>query len=82
MDELTFGWRSALLLVFFGHFIVAGALLQRRTAERDAHRILAVLLLVVAGILTPQIIGFAGFYDAFPWLTFAPFAVPLALGPA
>ena len=36
---------------------------------------------MIAGLLTPFILGYAGFYDAFPWLTFAPFAVPLAVGP-
>src|SRR6478752_8176411 len=32
-------------------------------------------------MLTPYAIGFAGAYDRFRWLTFAPFATPLALGP-
>jgi AraC-like DNA-binding protein len=29
----------------------------------------------------PFVIGFAGFYDRWPWLSFAPFAVPLAVAP-
>lgn len=50
-------------------------------ANRSANLSLAALLVVLAGVLTPDIIGFAGFYDAFPWLSFAPFACPLAVGP-
>lgn len=37
--------------------------------------------MVIVGVLTPFTIGFAGAYDAWPWLSFAPFAVPLAVGP-
>lgn len=80
-DELVFGWRSALLLVAFLHLIVSAGLLVRRDYDRLANRLLAALLLVVAGTLTPQIIGFAGFYDAYPWLSFAPFSNDLLTGP-
>ncbi len=60
--------------------LLATALL---TAERNrsANRLLAGLLVVIAGLLTPYGIGFAGFYDMWPWLSFAPFSNPLALGP-
>lgn len=81
MDEIGFGWRSALLLVAALHLLVSAVLLVRRDYDRMANRLLAALLLVVVGILTPQIIGFAGFYDAFPWLSFAPFANDLLIGP-
>ncbi len=46
-----------------------------------AQRSLGVLLIVLCGMLTPFTIGYAGFYDRWPWLSFAPFAVPLAMGP-
>jgi AraC-like DNA-binding protein len=49
--------------------------------NRGANRVLAVLLVVLAGVVTPWMIGFAGFYDRWRWLTFAPFSVPLAVGP-
>ncbi len=39
------------------------------------------MLIVLCGMLTPFAIGYAGFYDRWPWLSFAPFAVPLAMGP-
>jgi AraC-like DNA-binding protein len=46
-----------------------------------SNRYLAVLLVCVAGMMTPFIIGYAGAYDRWPWLTSAPLAVPLAIGP-
>ena len=46
-----------------------------------AQRSLGALLIVLCGMLTPFAIGYAGFYDRWPWLSFAPFAVPLAMGP-
>lgn len=46
-----------------------------------ARRSLGALLIVLCGVLTPFTIGYAGFYDRWPWLSFAPFAVPLAMGP-
>ncbi|MBL0939393.1 MAG: AraC family transcriptional regulator [Gemmatimonadaceae bacterium] len=49
--------------------------------RRPANTLLAGLVLVVALRLVPYIIGYAGFYDAYPWLSFAPFDIPLALGP-
>ncbi|HEX5818860.1 MAG TPA: helix-turn-helix domain-containing protein [Gemmatimonadales bacterium] len=59
---------------------VALLLLRSRT-NRSANRLLAALLLVVVLRLVPYIIGYAGYYDAYPWLSFAPFDLPLAIGP-
>lgn len=50
-------------------------------ANRAANRSLAVLLVILAGILMPWAIGFAGFYDRWQWLSFAPFSHPLAVAP-
>ena len=61
--------------------IVAAAALLGAARNRAANRALAALLVVVVGLLTPYTIGFAGFYDAWPWLSFAPFALPLLVGP-
>lgn len=47
----------------------------------SAPRYLGALLVILCGMLTPFAIGYAGFYDRWPWLSFAPFAVPLAMGP-
>lgn len=49
--------------------------------NRTANMTLAGMLLVLAGVLLPWLIGFAGFYDRWRWLTFAPFACPLAIAP-
>lgn len=74
------GWSALLLVPALQALVIAVAMIIR--APRDlANRTLAALLLVLAGMLTPYIIGYAGFYDAWPWLTYAPFAVPLAVGP-
>jgi AraC-like DNA-binding protein len=59
--------------------VLAAAILWRHA--RSAERYLAALLIVLAGMLTPFAIGYAGAYDRWPWLSFAPFAVPLAMGP-
>ncbi len=79
--QLIFGWRTVLLLVVQLHLLTAAVLLFRRSPDRSANRLLAFFLLVIIGILTPQMIGFAGFYDAYPWLSFAPFSNELLVGP-
>ena len=79
--DLVFGWRTALLTVVSGQVLLLAGALLGAARNLTANRSLAALLVVIVGMLTPFTIGFAGFYDAWPWLTFAPFAVPLALGP-
>lgn len=59
---------------------VALLLLRSRT-NQSANRVLAALLAVVVLRLVPYILGYAGYYDAYPWLSFAPFDLPLAIGP-
>ena len=71
--SLTLGLFEAQMLV------VATALMVARHGA--AQRALGALLIVLCGMLTPFAIGYAGFYDRWPWLSFAPFAVPLAMGP-
>jgi AraC-like DNA-binding protein len=60
---------------------VVAVLLLRSGANRSANRVLAALLAVVVLRLVPYILGYAGYYDAYPWLSFAPFDLPLAIGP-
>lgn len=78
---IRFGPWSTLLAVFAAQMLVLAVLLLGASKNRLAHRYLAGLLVVMAGLLVPFVLGYAGFYDAYPWLTSAPFAVPLALGP-
>jgi AraC-like DNA-binding protein len=81
LDGLVFGWRSAVLSIVIVQLLAIAAALPRTLANRTANRALALLLVVLAGILTPWLIGFAGFYDRWRWLTFAPFAITLAVAP-
>jgi AraC-like DNA-binding protein len=78
---VRFGAWSTLLLVLALQAVTLAALLARAPNNRRANIFMACLLLVLAGMLTPFIIGYAGFYDAWPWLSFAPFSNPLAVGP-
>ncbi len=81
MGDLVFGWRTALLSVAIAQLLILAAALTRPIANRAANHTLSALLIVLAGIVTPWAIGFAGFYDKWRWLTFAPFAITLAVGP-
>lgn len=80
-DGLSFGWRTAILSVVFVQLLVLAAALLRVLQNRSANRTMAALLIVLAGIITPWMIGFAGFYDKWMWLTFAPLQISLAVGP-
>ncbi len=77
---ISFGPRSILLLVGTAHGLVLAALLVRAPANRLANRLLAVLLAAVALRVVPYIIGFAGFYDAYPWLSYLPYDWSLGYG--
>ena len=81
MSELAFGWRTALLLVAFVQLLAIAAALTRPLENRTSNRTLAALLVVLAGIITPWMIGFAGFYDQWQWLSFVPVAITLAVAP-
>lgn len=78
---IRFGpWSTTLGLGALFALAVAAALLAD-PRQRRANRWVAALLAVMALKLTPYVIGYAGFYDAWPWLSFAPFDHGLAFGP-
>lgn len=77
---ISFGPRSILLAIGTLHGFVLAALLLRVPANRTANRLLALLVAVVALRILPYIIGFAGFYDAYPWLSFLPYDWSLGYG--
>lgn len=81
LDGLSFGWRTAILLLPFLLCLILSLALSRTLVNRSANRALAVLLLVLAGIFTPWMVGFAGFYDKWRWLTFFPVSITLAVAP-
>lgn len=80
-EGLVFGWRTAVLSIAFGQLILLSIALTQPIRNRLANRTLAALLTTLAGVITPWMIGFAGFYDQWQWLSFAPFAISLAIAP-
>jgi AraC-like DNA-binding protein len=81
LDGLVFGWRTAILSVAAAILLPIACGLWRALANRVAARTLAALLVVLIGVFTPWLIGFAGFYDRWRWLTFAPLSSPLFVPP-
>lgn len=79
--QLYLGWRVALLGFASLQLLALAAAIAVQPANGRANRLLALFLLVLVGVVTPYTIGFAGAYDAWRWLTFAPFAITLALPP-
>jgi AraC-like DNA-binding protein len=78
---IEFGaWSTFLALGSMHGLIVAGLLLAAKRSM-VANRFLASLLIGAVLMITPYTIGYAGFYDAYPWLTFAPFYWQLGFGP-
>ncbi|RYZ36029.1 MAG: AraC family transcriptional regulator [Myxococcaceae bacterium] len=78
---IRFGPWSTLLGLAAGFGTLVSVLLLTALGNRSANRLLAALLGVVVLRLMPYVLGFAGFYDAHPWLSFAPFDLGLAIGP-
>lgn len=78
---IVFGPMSITLLICAAQGVLLAGLLWRAEANRAANRWLALLILAVAALMTPYIIGYAGFYDRWPWLSFAPVSLTLAFGP-
>jgi AraC-like DNA-binding protein len=78
---IRFGSWSTLLALgaLFGATIAVLLWFCRRNVE--ANRFLGALIVVIVLRLVPYILGFAGFYDAYPQLSFAPFDLGLAIGP-
>ncbi len=72
MESISIGWRSAILLIGAIQGLITIVGLWRVPVNRAMNRFVATLILAFVLWMTPQIIGFAGFYQAFPWLTFMP----------
>lgn len=60
---------------------VLAIVLALAPGNKAANRILSLLIAALAWRLGPYICGFAGLYDAHPWLTFFPFDLSFAFGP-
>jgi AraC-like DNA-binding protein len=78
---IRFGAMSITLLVGAMYGTLFAAMLWWNVRNRLANRLLALLLIVITLRLLPYIIGYAGYYDAYPWLSFLPYNLSLAIGP-
>lgn len=78
---IVFGPMSITLLICALQGLLLAGLLLRAQRNTAANRCLALLIVAVAALMTPYIIGYAGFYDKWPWLSFAPLSYTLAFGP-
>jgi len=78
---LTINTLSVALAAGAGQGLVLAALLWLAPRNVEANRALAALIVAVALYMTPYIIGYAGAYDLWPWLSFSPFSLTLAFGP-
>jgi AraC-like DNA-binding protein len=81
MTMIAFGPMSITLLICAAQGAGVAILLWRSAGNRAANRYLALLILAFVALIAPYIIGFAGFYDRWPWLSFAPFSYTMAFGP-
>ncbi|MEM1193863.1 MAG: helix-turn-helix transcriptional regulator [Pseudomonadota bacterium] len=81
LPALVFGWRTALMLGLGVALVAVAIVLVRSPHERAAKYWLAGFMAVVIGQFVPYIIGFAGFYDRYPALTFLPVDLALLLAP-
>jgi AraC-like DNA-binding protein len=61
--------------------LLIAAALPSAIINHSANRTLAALLVVMAGVVTPWMIGFAGFYDRWQVLSYVPFSLNLAIMP-
>ena len=78
---IHFGAMSIVLAFGVLQGLIVLVLLLRTRSNREANRILASLLAVSVLRLLPYVAGYAGVYDAYPWLSFAPWNLSLAIGP-
>ena len=78
---IRFGTKSIVLLLGAVHGLVVMCLLLFVRKNKSANRTLAALLLFFVLRITPYIIGFAGYCDAYPWLSFSPLDITFAFGP-
>lgn len=78
---ISFGPMSITLLICAVQGLLLAALLSFGRVNRSANRWLALLISGATALLTPYIIGYAGVYASWPWLSFAPLSYTLAFGP-
>jgi len=81
-SSLVLGWRSVMMGMACLPLLICAVILLFRKTETHASRYLALFLLAAILAVGPQIIGYAGFYNQWPGLTFFPlFSTELLIGP-
>lgn len=80
-DEMTSTWQPAILFMLAAHLVIAGAVLARRTANREANIMLGLLLITLAGIVLRQVFLLTGLFEESAGWAFLPIANDLALAP-
>lgn len=79
---LWLNWRSVMMVMVVAPIILCSLVLLTRRTETNASRALGLGLILAVFSMGPQIIGFAGAYKLWPWLTFfPPFYADLLIGP-
>lgn len=78
---IVFGPMSVTLLICALQGLLLAGLLLNARRNTAANRWLSLLIVAVAALMTPYIIGYAGFYERWPWLSFTPLSYTLAFGP-
>lgn len=81
-SDLELTWRTVMISMACLPLLICAVILFFRKIERSPSIYLALFLLAIILAVGPQIIGYAGFYDKWPGLTFFPlFSTELLLGP-
>jgi len=78
---MELSWRTTVLLVTGLPAIMAAMMIWANAREVVAARFFLAVILAWVLFSTPYVIGFSGAYQAYPWLTFAPFNTELYIGP-
>ncbi|MGB6230376.1 MAG: helix-turn-helix transcriptional regulator [Litorimonas sp.] len=82
MDALIPNWRTVMMAMVVGVLLICGVALLLRRVEARAARPLGAFLILAGLSMGPQVIGYAGAYQIWPWLTFLPlFFTDLWLAP-
>ncbi len=71
-SNLVLNWRSVMMAMVCLPIVICAVILWFRKTEDVAARYLAAFLFCAVLTVGPQIIGFAGFYDVWPGLTYFP----------
>ncbi len=78
---IRFGSMSIVLLLAALYGLMRAVMLCCAPVNRVANRLLAALIAALVLYTFPYIVGYAGYYDAYPWLSYFPHNLALSIGP-